>query len=95
MRVRKLPVEIEALRFDGSWFSGKLILDWMDSKWPMSVSKPRWTDRNGGELIITTLEGEMICRAGNYVLKGVKGEFYPCDSAIFDATYEILPEASE
>jgi hypothetical protein len=39
-------------------------------------------------LIVLTLEGEMIARRGWRIIKGVQGEFYPCDPSIFEATYE-------
>ncbi len=39
-------------------------------------------------LEIETLEGEMTARPGDWVIRGVKGEFYPCKPEIFDATYE-------
>lgn len=39
-------------------------------------------------LRIQTLEGEMTANLGDYVIRGVKGEFYPCKADIFDATYE-------
>lgn len=87
-RYRKKPVVIEAWRFDGSWCSGKDILDWMNPGWSLEVSKPRWSDKNGGELYIPTLEGEMTASAGDFVIKGVQGEFYPCKPEIFHATYE-------
>ena len=38
--------------------------------------------------ILMTLEGEMICRPGDWIIKGVKGEFYPCKDEIFRETYE-------
>ncbi len=45
--------------------------------------------RNGiAGLIIPTLEGDMIARCGDWIIKGVKGEFYPCKPDIFEATYE-------
>lgn len=42
---------------------------------------------NGG-LVIHTLEGEMLARFGDYIIKGIKGEFYPCKPDVFLATYE-------
>lgn len=39
-------------------------------------------------LIISTLEGNMVCRPNSWVIRGVKGEFYPCDPYIFDETYD-------
>jgi hypothetical protein len=40
--------------------------------------------------LIPTLEGDMKCSKGDYVIKGVKGEFYPCKPDIFELTYEIV-----
>lgn len=42
------------------------------------------------QLIIETLEGTMIAESGDYIIKGVKGEIYPCKPDIFIATYEAL-----
>ena len=41
-----------------------------------------------GEPCIQTLEGEMLVRDGDWVIKGVNGEFYPCKPGIFEKTYE-------
>src|SRR5690606_9280021 len=45
----------------------------------------------GGEVIIETLEGRMTADIGDYVIKGVKGGFYPCKPDIFHATYDRVP----
>lgn len=37
---------------------------------------------------IHTLEGDHVCSEGDFIIKGVKGEFYPCKPDIFEATYE-------
>ena len=39
---------------------------------------------------ILTLEGAMMCSPGEWIIKGVAGEFYPCKPEIFDATYEAV-----
>lgn len=41
-----------------------------------------------GELIVATLEGPLRAAPNDWIIKGVKGEFYPCKPDIFDATYE-------
>ena len=41
-----------------------------------------------GYIEIETLEGMMIANFGDYIIKGIKGEFYPCKPDIFQATYE-------
>jgi len=41
-------------------------------------------------IVIPTLEGDMVARYWDYIIKGVNGEFYPCKPDIFDKTYEVL-----
>lgn len=41
-----------------------------------------------GEIDLSTLEGTMRANLGDWIIKGVKGEFYPCKPDIFEATYE-------
>lgn len=43
-------------------------------------------------MYIKTLEGVYIARVGDYIVKGVHGEFYPCKPDIFEETYEEVPE---
>lgn len=44
------------------------------------------------KLIIHTLEGDMYAKQGDYIIKGVRGEFYPCARDIFEETYEEVME---
>jgi len=83
MRYRKKPVVIEAVQYDGNFrcldiFSindvGKFIIGTDDAGNPC--------------LKIPTLEGVMIASKGDYVIRGVKGEYYPCKPDIFEMTYE-------
>jgi hypothetical protein len=46
--------------------------------------------RPGGKMFIGTLEGPHQASVGDYIIKGVKGEFYPCKPDIFEATYEEI-----
>lgn len=46
----------------------------------------RFTDEG---IVIPTLEGDMLARFGDYIIKGVNGEFYPCKAHIFQKTYEV------
>lgn len=41
-------------------------------------------------LIIPTLEGDMTASKGDYIIEGIKGEFYPCKPDIFELTYELV-----
>lgn len=45
-----------------------------------------------GGILIPTLEGEMFASFGDYIIKGVKGEVYPCKPDIFDMTYEVVQD---
>ncbi len=76
MKYRKKPVEIEAVQWDGNI---EPILDWCVS-----------ASHKNGELYIRTLEGEMHATLRDYIIKGVKGEFYPCKPDIFELTYEKI-----
>lgn len=59
-----------------------------------------WINANGGDaevpfaepcIYILTLEGRMRADIGDYVIRGVAGEFYPCKPGIFEQTYEQAP----
>ena len=49
-------------------------------------------DRRPFGLLIETLEGEMLADPGDWIIRGVKGEFYPCKPDIFEATYEAVTD---
>ena len=88
-RYRKKPVVIEAFRWTGG---------------PDQVEDPEWIVEAivrgdvhfvagpigvpGSQLIIRTLEGDMCANPGDFIIRGVKGELYPCKPDIFAATYE-------
>lgn len=48
----------------------------------------KWMLNGNGTLTIDTLEGNIIAKRGDYIIKGVKGEFYPCKPDIFEMTYD-------
>ncbi len=80
MKYRKKPVEVEAVKWEGtaeSW--GKI----------MEMGCP-WESGEMGliKFYIPTLEGKMAVSNGDWVIKGIKGEFYPCKPDIFELTYE-------
>lgn len=85
-RYRKLPVEVEALEFRLGTTSKEDILQFcptanVGTPWEGDQRDIRW-------LCIPTLEGEMFTSDGDYIIKGVNGEFYPCKPDIFAKTYE-------
>lgn len=77
-RYRKKPVEIEAIRYDGD--------NYVEIKRFVGYDVSRFG--RDGHLQIHTLEGNMAVSPGDYVIRGVKGEHYPCKPDIFEATYE-------
>lgn len=92
-RYRKLPVVIEAMQWDGTAAGATPIIDWVlagDGRASLRC-KPNATascNEGGHDLFISTLEGDMMAITGDFIIRGVKGEFYPCRREIFEATYE-------
>lgn len=80
MKYRKKPVVIEAVRFIGSNYE--------------EIRKFIGQDTLCSDLsiVIPTLEGDIVAQKGDYVIKGVQGEFYPCKPDIFTKTYEKTEE---
>jgi hypothetical protein len=84
---RKRPVVIEAVRLSASNY--RYVAEWSDARITNTIREPENVGRSTiVALEIKTLEGRMICNIGDWVIKGVKGEFYPCKDDIFQATYE-------
>lgn len=79
MKFRKKPVVIDAMQFDGTLGS-------VEALHIESCSQKLGSDT----LQIETLEGVMTANKGDWVIRGVKGEFYPCKADIFEATYEAV-----
>lgn len=80
-KFRKKPVEIEAIRFTGSNYEE--IREFIGKN----------TLCSDLSIVIPTLEGDMVAQKGDYIIKGVHGEFYPCKPDIFNETYEVVSEA--
>lgn len=83
MKFRKKPVVIDAVKYTG--INGR-IADELAAfmGFPVKITEV------DGKLCLTihTLEGDMFASPGDWIIKGVKGEFYPCKPDIFAATYE-------
>lgn len=86
IKYRKKPVVVEAVQ----------LIDDLRNHTAVAV----WITANGGDveipfaepcLYVVTLEGRMRADIGDYIIRGVQGEFYPCKPDIFEATYEIAP----
>ena len=86
-KFRKKPVVIEAVLFDGSIQTADAI-----EAWSQGATVCRMTDDFTPSLFVSTLEGEMRAGPGDWIIRGVRGEFYPCKPDIFEATYEEVTD---
>lgn len=80
-KYKKKPVVIEAIRFIGSNYEE--IREFIGKN----------TLCSDLSIVIPTLEGDMVAQKGDYIIKGIQGEFYPCNPDIFEETYEEVSEA--
>ena len=92
---KKKPVVVEAYQMDGTHADAH-VYNWIADSTQGSFD-PRANalpasgvsiDPATGFMLIATLEGIMQAKPGDYIIKGVQGEFYPCKPDIFEATYE-------
>lgn len=81
-RYRKRPVVIEAVRWTG---------DNIEELFKLEDFKLNYTLVNG-VLGVYSLEGVMWASIGDYIIRGIKGEFYPCKPDIFKETYEEVTD---
>ena len=93
MKFRKKPVVIDAWKW-----TGKITpeLDKIISHQPFFFRAFLKTDgQTGYDFFIKTLEGDMLVSLGDYIIRGVNGEYYPCKPDIFEKTYERVEEQKE
>jgi hypothetical protein len=89
-KYRKKPIIIDAIIWDGT--NLKEIISFTG----LHESASKWTWDEYAEVVKTqglkifTLEGSHMASIGDYIIRGVAGEFYPCKSDIFGATYELV-----
>ena len=83
MKFRKKPVVVEAFQLPAEHDDADAFM-----RWAGSVGFENYTSERDGSIAIDTLEGTMLASAGDWIIRGVKGEFYPCKPDIFAATYE-------
>lgn len=84
-RFRKKPIIIEAIQFDATNENLVELSNWL----------PQGTLLYGGiknQIVIKTLEGNMVAHKGDWIIKGIKGECYPCAPDIFEITYEAVSD---
>jgi len=90
-RYRKKPIEIDALQWTGN--NHRTMFNFLGGdpdKYLDTYGKNFSIDHSkvAGGLIIKTLEGEHIASIDDWIIKGIKGEYYPCKPDIFEMTYE-------
>ena len=89
MKYRKKPVVIDAMQLplEKEAASQELVdfLHAMDED---------WESEKGGYLVIKTMEGNMSAKPGDWIIKGVKGEYYPCDADVFAKSYDFAWETT-
>ena len=91
MLYRKKPVIVEAIQWNGlnlkeieDFVGQALDYEIYDTAYQAGVAPPKV------RVIIHTLEGDHVATVGDYIIKGVQGEFYPCKPDIFTKTYEAM-----
>lgn len=87
MKYKKKPVVIEAVQLLATSLNPEVVTFIGEQK-NYPDCEIGGIDPSDGQFKIKTLEGVMIANVGDYIIKGVKGEFYPCKPDIFEATYE-------
>jgi hypothetical protein len=81
MKFIKKPIVIDAIKWNGENFD--------DIKKFIGVSLLAYNPQKL-EILIKTLEGQHLASNGDWIIKGIKGEFYPCKPDIFEITYEAV-----
>lgn len=94
MKYTKKPVEIEAVKLEKSYKSIAKAFDFMGIEHRGGTVQAdkfhMYCDTLIGGVVIKTLEGEHLASWGDMIIKGVKGEFYPCKPDIFELTYDLV-----
>lgn len=86
MKFKKKPVVIDAIQLNGCTTGVIAAKRWMETGQEPSVNAVHTCDIK--TLEIPTLEGVMTAQGGDWIIKGVQGEFYPCKPDIFQETYD-------
>lgn len=87
-KYRKKPVVIAAVRIDPSTPEAEILAFMEETKCPFEMTGDH-------EMTIHTLEGDMHLSRGDWLIRGVEGEFYPCNPKIFEMTYEEVDGEEE
>lgn len=84
-KYRKKPINVGAIKFSKELWDKEISENNKSETYPMvKLDLIKWAN------VIETLEGNMVVSDGDYIIKGLQGEFYPCKPDIFEATYDIV-----
>ena len=89
MKYRKKPIVVEAIQYKGGYIDFDKVQDFVGDKlipYFYSADEGKW------DIQIKTLEGRITASEGDYIVKGIIGEFYPVKPDVFDMTYEKIEE---
>ena len=89
MKYRKKPVIVDAFHYRGKQD------DWLLKAFMLDCGRELFRDAETYRWKISTLEGDHLITDGDYIIRGVKGEVYPCKPDIFEMTYEPADQAIE
>jgi hypothetical protein len=84
MQYRKKPLVVDAIKNTGDWQS---IMTWLDE---IGYTHPGDVSCHNGTLMIITLDGVMRADVGDWLIRGIAGEFYPCKARVFVDSYELV-----
>lgn len=94
MLYRKKPILVEVIKWNGDNFSDIEKFTNDNVRYHSYYEKNEYAESKT-TLVIPTLEGDMIVSIGDYIIRGVKGEYYPCKPNIFEMTYELASTSSQ
>ena len=96
MKYKTKPCEIDAIQWNGrnleeikDFVGDSLVYNICDTAWEVGKGIPHVN------MIIKTLEGNMFASVGDYIIKGLRGEFYPCKPDVFEKKYEPIEQKGE
>ena len=92
-RYKTKPCEIEAIQWDGS--NQKEVMDFVGESliyYSLNLDTSWNDDKPYVYMAVMTLEGRMRMSKGDYIIKGLRGEFYPCKPDVFEKKYELIEE---
>lgn len=84
MKYRKKPIVVDAMQLPPvDEDASEELIDFLHAM------DEDWESEKDGYLVIKTMEGNMAAKPGDWIIKGIKGEYYPCDATVFAESYDV------